>query len=376
MTPALSQVLTEGYREANGGEEGLSALCHIFFGGDVLTRQHVERVQSVAPGVECVNFYGTTETPQAMGYHVIGANAGDGFGGRIPLGRGIEGAQLLILSLAGRLAGIGELGEIHVRSPYLSKGYLDDQHLTSMKFIMNPYNDSAKDIIYRTGDLGRYLADGNVIFCGRADRQVSIRGFRIELGDIECHIRELNEIANVLVEVIEDSEGEQRLVAYCVLKTGCACTGADLRRHLLQKLPLYMVPQVFIEIKSIPLSPNGKVNRNALPKLDFGKLANEKYVAPRNDIELKIATIWEEVLKIEKVGVYNDFFDLGGHSLMATQVLSRLNQSLNIKLPLRKLFEARTVEAIARLIETSFWSTGVRQPAKENTQDEREIVEL
>jgi acyl carrier protein len=280
------------------------------------------------------------------------------------------------LNPARKLCAAGELGEIHVRTPYLSKGYLDDQHLTSMKFIKNPYGDSSKDIIYKTGDLGRYSDDGNVIFCGRADRQVSIRGFRIELGDIECHIRELSEIANVLVEVIEDSDGEKRLVAYYVPKNNCICGLSNLRRHLLQKLPQYMMPQVFIEIKSIPLSPNGKVNRNALPKLNFQKFAYENYIAPRNDMETKIAAIWKEVLKQEKVGVQNDFFDLGGHSLLATQVLSRLNQSLNIKLPLRKLFEARTVEAVARLIETSFWSTGVRQPSRENMQDEREIVEL
>ena len=207
MTPALNQVLTEGWSGINGGEEGLSALHHIFFGGDVLTGQHVEMVRRVVPTVQCVNFYGTTETPQAMGYHVANANEGDEFGRRIPLGRGIEGAQLLILNVAGRLAGVGELGEIHVRTPYLSRGYLNDGDLTHARYVQNPHTGAAEDILYRTGDLGRYLLDGAVMFYGRADSQVSIRGFRVELGEIEASIKELNGVSNCAVILWEDARG-------------------------------------------------------------------------------------------------------------------------------------------------------------------------
>jgi amino acid adenylation domain-containing protein len=376
MTPALSQVLTEGWSGTNGGEEGLSALRHIFFGGDVLTWQHVERVRRVAPRVECVNFYGATETPQAMGYHVVGVNDEDAFGRRIPLGQGIEGAQLLVLNIAGRLAGVGELGEIHVRTPYLSKGYLNDSDLTDARYIQNPYISAADDKLYRTGDLGRYMPDGAVMFYGRKDGQVSVRGFRVEFGEIEANIKEMNAVSNCVAILREDGPGDQRLVAYYVLKPGHDASISDWRNYLRSKLPEYMVPQHFVELESIPLTPNGKVDRKALPKPEADGALEQGYVAPRTETEQKIAGVWQEVLNREKVGVHDDFFDLGGHSLLATQVLTRLNQSLNIKLPLRKLFEARTVESMARLIETSFWSTGVRQPGRENRQDEREIVEL
>ena len=336
----------------------------------------MERVRSVAPRVECVNFYGATETPQAMGYHVVGVNDEDGFGRRIPLGRGIEGAQLLVLNIAGRLAGVGELGEIHVRTPYLSKGYLNDSDLTDARYIQNPYTSAADDKLYRTGDLGRYMPDGAVMFYGRKDGQVSVRGFRVELGEIEANIKEMNAVSNCVAILREDGQGDQRLVAYYVLKPGHDASISDWRNYLRSKLPEYMVPQHFVELESIPLTPNGKVDRKALPKPEADGASEQGYVAPRTETEQKIAAVWQEVLKLERVGVQDDFFDLGGHSLLATQVLSRLNQSLNIKLPLRKLFEARTVEAMARLIETSFWSTGVRQPGRENRQDEREIVEL
>ena len=211
---------------------------------------------------------------------------------------------------------------------------------------------------------------------GATDGQVSIRGFRVELGEIEANIKEMNAVSNCVVILREDGQGDQRLVAYYVLKPGHDGSISDWRNYLRSKLPEYMVPQHFVELESIPLTPNGKVDRKALPKPEADGALEQGYVAPRTETEQKIAGVWQEVLKLERVGVQDDFFELGGHSLLATQVLSRLNQLLNIKLPLRKLFEARTVEAMAQLIETSFWSTGVRQPGRENRQDEREIVEL
>ena len=172
ITPALSQVLTEGWDGSPGGERGLSTLRHVFFGGDMLTGAHVGKIWQAAPGVECVNFYGTTETPQAMGYFRIdGKDLRAGGSGEsaaravFPLGRGIEGVQLLVLNADAGLAGIGEVGEIHVRTPYLATGYLKDERLTGERFIGNPHSGEAGDRLYRTGDLGRYRPDG-VVFCG------------------------------------------------------------------------------------------------------------------------------------------------------------------------------------------------------------------
>ena len=350
MTPALSLVLTEDYRGTDGGEEGLSELRHIFFGGDVLTGQHLERVRRVAPKVECVNFYGTTETPQAMGYHVVDEKEGDEFGWRIPLGCGIEGAQLLILNAAGRLAGVGELGEIHVRTPYLSKGYLNDNDLTNARYIQNPYTSAAEDRLYKTGDLGRYMPDGAVMFYGREDGQVSVRGFRVELGEIESRIKEMGAVSNCAVVLLEDRAGDQRLVAYYVLRLGDNGAALDFRSYLRSKLPDYMVPQHFVELESIPLTPNGKVDRKALPKPETDKALEHRYVAPRTETEQKIAGVWQEVLNREMVGIHDDFFELGGHSLLATQVVSRINRFFNIQLPLRRLFEARTVESLTKTV--------------------------
>jgi amino acid adenylation domain-containing protein len=386
LTPAMGSVLTQTVERGTiEQEKGITfpSLRYAFFGGDVLTRRDVANLRRLAPSVACVNFYGTTETPQAIAYCRVINDGCKSFDDDpklvsevIPLGRGIIDVQLLVLSAPGNLASVGELGEICVRTPYLAKGYLTDEALTRERFIPNPFTNRPGDRLYRTGDLGRYLADGRVMFCGRADRQVSVRGFRVELGEIEFQLGELDAISNEVVELREDHLGGKRLVAYYVVKSGCDISISNLRKHLHSKLPDYMVPQHFLRLESIPISPNGKINRNALPRPDFEKITENKYEAPRTEMEQKIAAIWQEVLKHKNVGIHDDFFELGGHSLLATQVLSRINQSLDIKLPLRKLFEARTIEAMAQLIETFFWSTEGREELRAVQNEDREVLDL
>jgi len=352
MTPALSQVLTEGFRETNPGEETLSALQHIFFGGDVLNGENVKRTRRVAPGVECVNFYGTTETPQAMGYHVVGTNAGDGFDRCIPLGRGIEGAQLLILNPAGRLTGIGELGEIYVRSPYLARGYLNDNDLTDAKYIENPYTNAAGDRYYRTGDLGRYMPDGAVMFYGRRDRQLKVRGFRVELGEIEANIKEMNAVSNCVVILPEGGRGEQQLVAYCVSKPGHNVATPDFKRYLGNRLPEYMVPQHYVKLAAIPLTPNGKVDHGKLPVPEEKRLGMSP---PRTLLETQLVAIWENVLGVSGIGLTDNFFDLGGHSLLGIQLLTQMEKVFNRQFPLSSLFQAQTVEEmVMAMVKDSF----------------------
>ncbi len=344
MTPALSQVLTEDYRGTNGGEESLPALHHIYFGGDVLTGRDVERVRRVAPGVECVNFYGTTETPQAMGYHVVTANDGEKVGRPIPLGKGIEGVQLLILNPAGLLAGVGELGEICVRTQYLSEGYLNDTVLTEAKFILNPHTNVPGDRIYRTGDLGRYLPDGKLVYHGRRDRQVKVRGHRVELGEIESWIKEVKAVSTCVVVMREDRPGDQRLVEYHVLAPGFDSASFDLRGYLRTKLPDYMVPQHFVELSSIPLTPNGKVDHGNLPVPQERQLDAP---APRTLLETQLIAIWENVLGVSGIGQRDNFFDLGGHSLLTLRLLTQMEKVFNRQFPLSTIFQAQTIEEMA-----------------------------
>src|SRR6185369_6227096 len=333
LTPALSEVLSESQ------DVTLESLRFAFFGGDVLNRRAVEKLRGMAPGCACVNYYGATETPQGMGFHEVSARDRE----RIPLGRGIDGVQLLVLNAADRLAGVGELGEICIRTPYLALGYLNDEALTRERFVANPFTGTPGDRLYRTGDLGRYLPDGSVDLQGRRDSQVKIRGFRIELGEIEAALAERPGVREAVVDV-----REERLVAYVV---GDAARG-EMLRSLRERLPDYMVPAVFVALDSLPLTPNGKVDRKALPAPDWQGFV-EDYQAPRTPIEETLAGIWGEVLGLERIGISDRFFDRGGHSLLATRVLSRIREAFGIEIPLRDLFEAPALSDLAARVDSA-----------------------
>ncbi|HYX26460.1 MAG TPA: amino acid adenylation domain-containing protein, partial [Thermoanaerobaculia bacterium] len=263
LTPAMGQLLTES---GAVGAEVLPALRYVFLVGDVLTRRDVARLRLLAPGVTCVNLYGSTETQRAVGYHVVdGAEAAEGspaLGEQhgkevLPLGRGMQDVQLLVLSRGGQLAGIGEVGEIAMRSPHLARGYLGDEAGTAERFLANPFVARAGDRLYRTGDLGRYLPDGEVAFAGRADTQVKVRGFRIELGEIQAQLGRVPGVREAVVLATEEGGAGRRLVAYVVLEPGAAPapTTADLRGHLKAALPAYMVPSAFVLLPRMLLTP-------------------------------------------------------------------------------------------------------------------------
>jgi amino acid adenylation domain-containing protein len=349
LTPALSEVLTEAR------EVPLESLRFAFFGGDVLSRRAVERLRGMAPGCVCVNYYGATETPQGVGFHEASTPDRE----RIPVGRGIDGVQLLVLNAVDRLAGVGELGEICIRTPYLAHGYLGDEALTRERFVANPFTGAPDDRLYRTGDLGRYLPDGSVDLHGRRDTQVKIRGFRIELGEIEEALRR-HPVVREAVAVAR----EGALVAYVILDRTDPTDPSDLRRALAgwlrEQLPDYMLPGAFVALDALPLTPNGKVDRKALPAPEGPPLAG--YQAPRTPVEEVLAGIWGEVLGLERVGIADRFFDLGGHSLLATQVLSRVRAAFGVELPLRDLFEAPALADLAARIEAARL-TGAGSPA-------------
>jgi acyl-coenzyme A synthetase/AMP-(fatty) acid ligase len=354
LTPAMGQLIAS----ADEGGPVLPDLRYAFFGGDRLSVRDAAHLRRMAPRVTCVNFYGSTETPQAMGYHVLPAPGEAEETARVkeavPLGRGIPGVQLLIQNRSGRLAGVGELGEIHIRSPYLALGYLGDQALTAERFLANPYNDGENDRVFRSGDLARYLPDGAVEFAGRGDRQVKVRGFRVELGEIEAVLDKQAGIRKSFAVVRPDGpSSEGLLVAYVVPEPDAGTIGDHLLRAALKStLPGYMIPAAFVFMDDLPLTPNGKVDQRALPSPEPRPAGDEDpFVAPRTQTEEAVAEIWADVLRREAVGIFDDFFALGGHSLLATRVLSRVRDTFALDVPLARFFEAPTVAGFAAAIE-------------------------
>jgi amino acid adenylation domain-containing protein len=344
LTPAMAQVV------ASSADAHLPALRLACFGGDVLRAADVERLRAIAPNAEAVNFYGATETPQAMGFFRLPADLA-AVGPAVPVGRGIHGVDLLVVTPSGTLAGIGELGEIAVRTPYLSRGYLNDAELTASRFVVNPWTGDESDRLYRTGDLGRYRPDGEVEPVGRADQQVKVRGFRVELGEVEGALASHPAIREAAVMARETGAGDLRLVAWWVPVEGSIePDAAALRLHLKALLPEYMVPSAWVRLDRLPLTANGKLDRRALPEPE-PVATDSRPAAPRTPTEEILAQIWAEVLRRESVGVDDDFFALGGHSLLATRVLARVQNALGVVVPLRALFEGPTVAELAVRVE-------------------------
>ncbi len=247
-----------------------------------------------------------------------------------------------------QLVPIGVPGELHIGGVGVARGYLNRPELTSAKFIPHPFSDRVGDRLYKTGDLARYLPDGNIEYLGRIDRQVKIRGFRIELGEIEAILCQHPAVREAIVLV----QKNQSLVAYIVFHQNAAHSINELRNYLQQNLPEYMIPAAFVLLDSLPLTPNGKVDRRALPAPEQTRPELEQtFVAPRNPTEEILAGIWVKILGIEQVGIHDNFFELGGHSLLATQVISQVREAFGLEIPLRYLFASPTVAGLAKHIE-------------------------
>jgi amino acid adenylation domain-containing protein len=350
LTPAMGALLAES------ATVQLPALRYAFFGGDLLTHRVAALLDRISPTAQIVNFYGATETPQAMAWHSIHTSE---LAGRpenaasaaqpVPIGNAIPDVQVLILNRAGGLAGPGEIGEIFIRTPYLTLGYANDEELTRERFVVNPFTGRNEDRLYRTGDLGRYGPDGIMEFAGRADQQIKIRGYRVELGEIESALAAHESVRQCVVVASEKQTDGQRLVAYVVPARTERPTIQDLRAHLNTLLPDYMIPSAFAFVEAIPLTPNGKVNRSALPVPNLSS-ARVAYVPPRNEVERVMAKIWGEVLGVQKVGVFDHFFELGGHSLSATRLIARLRSAFQIDLPLKSIFIQPTIADMSKHI--------------------------
>jgi amino acid adenylation domain-containing protein len=341
-----------------------TALRILLTGGDTL---HVYPPQTLPFRV--FNNYGPTECTVVTASGQVWPNAHPVHPPTI--GRPIANTQIYILDVYGNPVPIGVVGEIYIGGDGVARRYLNRPELTAEKFVCHSFDGKPVGRLYKTGDLGRYLPNGSIEFVGRIDDQVKIRGFRIELGEIEAVLQQHAGVREAVVLAREETLGDpadKRLVAYVVAGKEQTCTSGQLRRFLEQKLPEYMVPSTFVLLDAMPLRPNGKVDRRALPAPAQSRPELEKtFSVPRTPVEELLVNIWAAVLKLDKVGIHDNFFELGGHSLLATQVMSRVRQVLQVDLPLRALFEARTVAELALRIE---------QNASETAELSRNLVEV
>ncbi|MFZ0318212.1 MAG: amino acid adenylation domain-containing protein [Candidatus Sulfotelmatobacter sp.] len=305
--------------------------------------------------VRWVNTYGPTETSVIVSAYE--PDPSQPFPDNLPIGRPIANVRLYVLDSELQPVGIGEPGELHIGGPGVARGYLNHPELTEAKFIVDPFSTEGDARLYKTGDMVRYLPDGNIEFQGRIDFQVKIRGFRIELGEIEAVLEKHPGVAQAVVTAREVN-GEKRLTGYIVALPN-AVTSVELRRYVKNLLPEYMIPADFVFLKSFPLTPNGKVDRRALPAPEQPEAGSaEGYVAPRDEFESRMVTLWEHVLGKKPVGVRDNFFELGGHSLLAVRLTSRIENQFGKKLTITALIQAPTVESLVSLlrVESSSWS--------------------
>jgi len=331
-----------------------SSVRTVNLAGEPLGNKLVQQVYEHNTVQKVFNLYGPSEDTTYSTYTLVKKGGNE----PPPIGRPIANTQVYILDAQKQPVPIGVPGELYIGGAGLARGYLNRPELTADRFILNPFSDEPSSRLYKTGDLARYLSDGNIEFLGRSDQQVKIRGFRIELGEIEAAIGQHPAVREAIALVREDNPGDKRLVAYIVanseLRGGHGDTDPThsefinhLRVFLKQKLPQYMIPSAFVLLEAMPLTPNGKIDRRSLRAPDINRAEFESnFTEPRTPDEQLIAEIWAEVLGLERVGIHDNFFELGGHSLLATQAISRLREAFQIEVPLRSLFESPTVATV------------------------------
>jgi amino acid adenylation domain-containing protein len=335
-----------------GDRVGELALRLIIFGGEALEvgrlRPWFERHGDERP--QLVNMYGITETTVHVTYRRLSlADLSQERGS--PIGRPLPDLQLYLLDQQLQPVPLGVPGELHVGGQGLSRGYLNRPELTAERFIPNPFSQAPGARLYKTGDLARYLSNGELVYLGRSDHQVKIRGYRIELGEIEVVLSQHPGVRDVVVAARQEGSGELHLVAYVVLEQETAPATNELRSFLKEKLPEYMVPASFVVLETLPLTPSGKLDRAALPAPEPARPNLESpFVAPRTPVDEELAEIWRGLLGIERIGIRDNFFELGGHSLLLTQLGSRIQQAFQVQVPLRILFDAPTITDLSAAI--------------------------
>lgn len=348
ITPAHLDIIKHGITSDQAA--GLTRAFVI--GGEALAWEHLSFWHAHAPETRIINEYGPTETVVGCCvFEALGQNYSEG---GVPIGRPIANTRIYLLDHNYHPVPVSVAGEIYIGGDGLARGYLDRPRLTAEKFIPDPYACAPGSRLYRSGDLGAYLPDGNIDFLGRADHQVKIRGYRIELGEIEASLIQHPAVREATVLVKEYAAGDKRLVAYYQIEDGKPPSVTELRNFIARRLPDYAIPSSFVALEKLPLTVNGKVDRKALSLLESRGAEHGRALAqPRTPIEEVLATIWSQVLGLDEISADDNFFDLGGHSLLATQVVSRVRKIFDIELPLRRLFDSPTVAGLASWIESA-----------------------
>lgn len=323
--------------------EELSDLTHLVVAGEACSPT---LMANWAPGRRFINAYGPTEATVCASMHVCNPKETT----NPPIGRPIANARIYILDQRGRVVPAGVVGQIYLAGVGLARGYLNRPELTAERFVADPFSAEPNARMYKTGDLGRWRADGTIEYLGRNDHQVKIRGFRVELGEIEAQLTRCDAVKESAVLMREDVSGDRRLVAYVVPnlhgKSAAAPSAEDLRAHLKDTLPEYMLPSAFVTIERLPLTPNGKLDRRALPAPDSGAYVHREYEEPRGQVEEILAGIWQALLGVERVGRQDNFFELGGHSLLIVQMMDRLRR-VGLAGEVRRVFESPTLADLA-----------------------------
>jgi amino acid adenylation domain-containing protein len=335
-----------------------AAVQVINLAGEALSRSLVEEIYAQAPQAAVVNLYGPTEDTTYSTWERVRQEPG----AVVRIGRPLAETRVYVVGEQWQPAPLGVWGELYLGGGGLARGYLGRAELTAEKFVPDPFSGQVGARLYRTGDVARYGADGRLEYQGRKDQQVKLRGYRIELGEVETHLRRQAGVQAAAVVVSERAEGERQLVAYVVAAAGVELTGSELRAGLRQSLPEYMVPQVYVWLAELPLTANGKLDRQRLPAAAVAAEAEPGALAPQNEIERAVAAIWEQVLGLEGISREANFFNLGGHSLLATRVMYELRERFNVELSLRVLFESPTVAEVAEVIENASNTAAAIQP--------------
>jgi surfactin family lipopeptide synthetase C len=345
---------------ARDAPETFRGMRHLLFGGEAVDPQCVTAVLQTAPPQRLLHVYGPTENTTFTTWHLTksvppGATT-------VPIGQPLANTQTYVLDRAMQPVPVGVYGELYIGGDGLARDYLQRPALTAETFVPNPFSQAPGARLYKTGDVVRYRSDGTVEFQGRQDYQVKLRGYRIELGEIEAVLAGYPGVNMAVVMVREDRPGDKSLVAYVVASHEPTPTSGELRSFLKEKLPDYMIPSAFVYLECLPITPNGKLDRRALPAPDRNRSQQaEALVAPRDELELQLAKIWEKVLGIKNIGVEDNFFDLGGHSLLAVRLFDRIQKKFGKHFTLATLFQAPTIGQLASIIRqegyTAPWSS-------------------
>jgi acyl-coenzyme A synthetase/AMP-(fatty) acid ligase len=351
MVPTVFRMLTaELYNSKTEGGQ-LKDLRWIFIAGEPLYGRDVNQWWGASDegNKQLVNLYGPSETTLAKLYYRIerGVRKDDEI---IPIGRPIPDTEVMILK-DNKICPEGDEGEIHIKTPFASRGYLKDPEKNRRAFIKTTSGSCGETPVYRTGDYGILLPNGEVQFVGRRDGQIKLRGKKIDLGLIESHLRDHGAIRNCAVALKKDHYGYDRLVAYIVVHDNSIPDTETLKDRLRNRLPDYMVPAIFTALPELPLTHSGKIDRNALPEPSSERaVLKQKYVSPSTDMEKKLVRIWCEVLELEEVGIHDNFFDIGGSSILGMVVCTKIQEDFNVDMPILKVFENPTIHAIGKYL--------------------------